>query len=252
VSALRSPASDLVPDRRIEKPPASGRDLDALAARARDGDREAFEQLVVATTPACYQLAYRLVGNEHDARDVVQDTYLRAYRGLRRFRGDAAVTTWLYRITLNSAARLLERRSRAATAVLDENMEVADQRPDRDPETAASAADDRGRLVAALGELPHTLRIVVVLRDVYDLPHRDIARELGISQSAAKVRLHRARRILRERVFTTRRSDERTDYVPPLTVGSSQPGDLDEIGETRSAGGALGTAPADLRKEAVG
>ena len=184
---------------------SKARDLDALAMRAREGDRDAFEALVVATSTSCYQLAFRLVGNEHDARDVVQETYLRAYRGLKRFRGDAAVTTWLYRITANSAARLLERRSRSATAMLDDNMEFADIRPERDPESAASAADERGRLVEALGDLPDALRVVVVLRDVYDLPHREIARELGISQSAAKVRLHRARRLLRERIFPSRR-----------------------------------------------
>ncbi len=158
------------------------------------------------TSATCYQLAYRLVGNEHDARDVVQETYLRAYRGLKRFRGDAAVTTWLHRITVNSATRLIERRARSATAVLDESCDVVESRPERDPESAASAADDRGRLVEALGELPDALRVVVVLRDIYDLPHREIARELGISQTAAKVRLHRARRLLRERFFPGRRS----------------------------------------------
>jgi RNA polymerase sigma-70 factor (ECF subfamily) len=202
VSALRlpSPAAGELSAR------AGLSELDALAARAREGDREAFERLVVATTPTCYQLAFRLVGNEHDARDVVQETYLRAYRGLKRFRGDAAVTTWLYRITVNCAARLLERRSRSATAILDESMDLADLRPERDPESVASASDERVRLVEALGELPDALRVVVVLRDVYDLPHREIARELGISQAAAKVRLHRARRLLRERIFPGRRS----------------------------------------------
>ncbi len=181
-------------------------DLDLLAAAARDGDRDAFELLVVATSPTCYQLAYRLVGNEHDARDVVQETYLRAYRGLKRFRGDSAVTTWLHRITVNCAARLIERRSRAATSELDESVDLADHRPERDPESVASASDERGRLVEALGDLPDTLRMVVVLRDVYDLPHKDIAKELGISQGAAKVRLHRARSLLRERIFPARRA----------------------------------------------
>lgn len=182
-------------------------DLEILTAAAREGDREAFEQLVVATSAGCYQLAYRLVGNEHDARDVVQETYLRAYKGLKRFRGDATVTTWLHRITVNCALRHLERRSRSATAELDAMAEIADERPERDPETAASAADERGRLVEALGELPPSLRAVVVLRDVYDLPHREIAKELGISQGAAKVRLHRARTLLRERIFPRRRGE---------------------------------------------
>ncbi|MHB1987551.1 MAG: RNA polymerase sigma factor [Acidimicrobiales bacterium] len=199
-------------------------ELDALAAQARDGDRDAFERLVVATSSSCYQLAYRLVGNEHDARDVVQDTYLRAYRGLKKFRGDAAVTTWLYRITVNSAARFVERRSRSATAVLDDGVDLADVRPERDPESAASAADERGRLVEALGELPVGLRMVVVLRDVYDLPHRDIAHELGISQSAAKVRLHRARRLLREQIFPARRTGGGRPGSAEPGAASSPPG----------------------------
>jgi RNA polymerase sigma-70 factor (ECF subfamily) len=186
----------------------TGRELDELARRAKEGDREAFEAIVVGTSASCYQLAYRLVGNEHDARDVVQEAYLRAYKGLRRFRGDAAVTTWLYRITANSAARLLERRSRSRTSELDESVDLAFVANSPDPESAASAADVRGRLVEALETLPDGMRAVVVLRDVYDLPHKEIARELGISQSAAKVRLHRGRRLLREHIFPGRRLEE--------------------------------------------
>ncbi len=199
---------------------ASARELDTLAWRAREGDRDAFEALVVATSAGCYQLAYRLVGNEHDARDVVQETYLRAYRGLKRFRGDAAVTTWLHRITVNCAARHLDRRQRSATSVLDENLELVELRPERDPELAASAADTRGRLVEALGELPDGLRLVVVLRDVYDLPHREIASQLGISQAAAKVRLHRARRLLRERIFPARRVVSERAEGPKTRTGA--------------------------------
>ncbi len=200
--------------------------VDALALAARDGDGEAFEKLVVVTSSACYQLAYRLVGNGEDALDVVQETYLRAYRGLRRFRGESSVTTWLHRITVNCAANLVERRSRSATTVLDDEVELADQRPERDPESAASAADDRGRLVEALGELPHALRLVVVLRDVYDLPHREIAKELGISQAAAKVRLHRARRLLRELMFA---------QSPAMDGGASERGALLRAGASEAS-----------------
>jgi RNA polymerase sigma-70 factor (ECF subfamily) len=160
------------------------------------------------TSPATYGLALRLVGNEHDARDVMQDVYLRAFRSLRRFRGDSSFTTWLHRITVNCAATHLERRRRAAHDQLDDFGDWAvliDERSERDPEAAASTADDRERLVSALAALPDQLRMVVVLRDVYDLPHRDIARELGISQAAAKVRLHRARRRLREQLFPSRK-----------------------------------------------
>lgn len=187
---------------------ASASEIEELVARARDGDRDAFERLVLVTSPATYGLALRLVGNEHDARDVVQDAYLRAFRSLKRFRGEASFGTWLHRITVNCAASHLKRRSRAAHDQLDDFGDWAvlvDERSERDPETAASTADDRGRLVSALADLPDQQRMVVVLRDVYDLSHREIARELGISQAAAKVRLHRARRRLREQLFPSRR-----------------------------------------------
>jgi RNA polymerase sigma-70 factor (ECF subfamily) len=175
-----------------------------LVARARLGDQEAFEELVRETYADTYTLAFRLTGNEEDAKDVVQESYLRAYRGLKRFRGDAQFTTWLYRITANCANTHLGKRSRRRTEALSEDHEVPDLDPERDPSARADASLLRDRLEDALADLPPKLRSVVVLRDVYDLPHEAIAAELGISESAAKVRLHRARRKLREKVFPAR------------------------------------------------
>jgi RNA polymerase sigma-70 factor (ECF subfamily) len=180
-----------------------------LVAAAKDGDRGAFDELVLVTHADTYTLAYRLTGNEEDARDVVQEAYLRAYRGLRRFRGDAQFTTWMYRITANCAATHLGRRARHRHDDLDEADMVADSHPDRDPQLRADAGDLRTRLVAALDELPPRLRAVVVLRDVYEMPHESIAAELGISESAAKVRLHRARNKLREDLFPRREGESR-------------------------------------------
>jgi RNA polymerase sigma-70 factor (ECF subfamily) len=170
----------------------------ALVEAARSGDNAALDDLVRATYGGTYTLAYRLTGNEDDARDVVQDTYLRAYKGLRRFRGDAQFTTWLYRITANCSANLLAKRARHRTEILSEDDQVIDLRPESDPEKSMAGADERARIAAALSALPWRLRQVVVLRDVYDLPHGAIAAELGISEAAAKVRLHRARRRLRD------------------------------------------------------
>ena len=185
-------------------------DVADLVAAAKDGDRVAFDELVRLTYAATYTLAYRLTGDEDDARDVVQEAYLRAYRGLRRFRGDAQFSTWLYRITANCAATHMGRRARHRHDELDDSLPVADDRPDHDPQLRADADDLHGRLQAALAALPDRLRAVVVLRDVYDLPHESIAAELGISESAAKVRLHRARHKLREQIFGRRdgRDDE--------------------------------------------
>jgi RNA polymerase sigma-70 factor (ECF subfamily) len=207
VSALRAVDAD----RRDGARQGVAELTECLVERARDGDTGAFEELVRITSPACYALAFRLVGNEHDARDVVQDAYLRAFKALRSFRGEAGFSTWLHRITVNCAASFLERRRKASCDQLDDYRDDAhliELRWERDPERAASTADDRERLVAALAELPDQLRLVVVLRDIYDLSHRDIAKELGISQAAAKVRLHRARRQLREGLFPGRRPQE--------------------------------------------
>jgi RNA polymerase sigma-70 factor, ECF subfamily len=179
-------------------------DLAELVTAARSGDRSAFDKLVRATYADMYTLAYRLMGNEEDARDVVQDSYLRAYRGLHRFRGDALFTTWMYRITANCASTQLVKSSRARHEELDDDSQIADIRPDNDPELRAAAASERLRVAKALEALPPRLRAVVVLRDIYDLPHESIAAELGITEAAAKVRLHRARRKLRERLFPVR------------------------------------------------
>jgi RNA polymerase sigma-70 factor (ECF subfamily) len=172
-----------------------------LVIRARAGDRSAFDELVRATTADTYTLAFRLVGNEEDARDVVQETDLRANKGIGKFRGDAQFTTWLYRITANCANTHLSKRRKHRHDELSEEAPLADASPDRDPQGLAMAADLRGRLSEALDELPPRLKAVIVLRDVYDLPHEAIAAELGITTSAAKVRLHRARRKLREQLF---------------------------------------------------
>ncbi|MCB1259059.1 MAG: RNA polymerase sigma factor [Acidimicrobiales bacterium] len=175
--------------------------LAELVTAAQDGDQTAFERLVAATYTDTYTLAFRLTGDEEDARDVTQETYLRAYRGLRRFRGDAQFSTWLYRITANCAATHLGRRKRHRHDELNEELGLADERPTADPELQLELGSLRDRLQVALRDLPPKLRAVVVLRDVYDLPHEAIAAELGISESAAKVRLHRARKKLRETVL---------------------------------------------------
>lgn len=179
-------------------------DLTGLVTAARSGDKSAFDELVKATYADMYTLAYRLTGNEEDARDVVQDAYLRAYRGLKRFRGDARFTTWMYRITANCASTHLAKRARNRHDDLGEDFDVIDLHPGHNPERQAEYSFEREQVAEALTELPPRLRSVIVLRDVYDLSHGSIATELGITEAAAKVRLHRARRKLRERLFPAR------------------------------------------------
>ncbi len=173
--------------------------------RLDQGEEWAFEELVRRTYGDLYGLAFRMTGNADDACDVVQDAYLRAYKSRDTFRGEATVTTWLYRIVANCASSHVSRRSRNRHQRLEDSTPVVDDRPSSDPETMADVALERRRLGAAMASLPPRLRMVVVLKDVYDLPHEAIAAELGITEAAAKVRLHRGRRKLRERLYGQRR-----------------------------------------------
>lgn len=177
-----------------------------LISAAQSGDRDAFDELVRATYVDTYTLAVRLTSNEEDARDVVQEAYLRAWKGIGRFRGDAQLSTWLYRITANCAATYLARRRRQRTEPFVPGLDPVELAGDVQPEVATESSMELEVVARALGELPPKLRAVVVLRDVYDLPHEAIAEELGISVSAAKVRLHRARRRLRDLVDDPARS----------------------------------------------
>lgn len=179
-----------------------------MVEAARRGDRDAFNELVRSTYRDIYALAYRLTGNPDDAGDVVQDAYVRAYRAIRRFRGDSSFSTWMYRITSNCAATHLSRRWRQRTEELSDDAPIADLRSEQDPTLLAEAAMLRQHVDRAIRALPERLRQVVVLRDRHDLSHSEIADELGITTSAAKVRLHRARQKLRAVMQPTAEPDD--------------------------------------------
>ena len=172
-----------------------------LVGAAKGGDREAFDELVRRTFVDTFTLARRLTGNEEDARDVVQESYLRAWKAIGKFRGEAAFSTWLYRITANTASSHVQRRRRQRAEPFAEGFEPADRAAEEQVSRGAESAEALERISAALDELPAKLRTVVVLKDVYGLPHDAIADELGITVSAAKVRLHRARRKLRDTLY---------------------------------------------------
>jgi len=179
----------------------SPQEIAELVVAARDGDRSAFDELVRRTSAGTYTLALRLTNNEEDARDVTQEAYLRAYRGLKNYREEAQFTTWLYRITANCASTFITTRRRHRHDEMADESQVPDVRAQSDLENAPANSELRDQLEWALAQLPPRLRAVVVLRDVYDLPHEAIAAELGITVSAAKVRLHRARAKLRSLLY---------------------------------------------------
>jgi len=173
-------------------------DLQGLVEAARDGSRTAFDELVRRTYVDTYTLAVRLTGHEEDARDVVQEAYLRAWKGLKRFRGDAQFSTWMYRITANTSYTHMQKRRRQRTTNLEDIEEPTERRLEANPDAMAESVAGLAELAEAVQRLPETLRQIVILKDVYGLPHEAIAEELGISVAAAKVRLHRGRKKLRD------------------------------------------------------
>jgi RNA polymerase sigma-70 factor, ECF subfamily len=176
-------------------------DLLELVELAKAGDREAFDEIVRLTYRDTYTLARRLASNEEDAHDIVQEAYIKAFRNIAGFRGDAAFSTWMYRVTSNAASTYLSKRSNRKHERMPDEMQVVDERREIQPEIRAEALIDGRILAQALDGLPDNLRQVIVLRDVYDMTHEEIAQELGINEATAKVRLHRARKKLKDRLF---------------------------------------------------
>lgn len=164
-----------------------------LVARAREGDRAAFAALVREHGDMVYTLARRLVGDPHLAADVSQETLIRAWRALPGFRGDAQFSTWLHRITVNTAWTQKKKAKRHISTPLDEIGELPAPIDASHPEIAGEIAELRGDLRAALDSLPESQRQIVVMKDVYGWSHQEIGEAVGISVTAAKVRLHRAR-----------------------------------------------------------
>ncbi len=175
-----------------------GWDFSKLVERAKAGDVSAFDELVRGTYKSTYQLALKLTGNVDDAFDVLQESYFRAFGSLKKFRADSSFPTWLYRITSNCASTLLASGKSRMHEVLDKDSNVVDTSREADIEEMASQSVERDRIKAALMSLPKRLQAVVLLRDVYGFAHKEIADRLGISEAAAKVRLHRGRLRLKE------------------------------------------------------
>jgi RNA polymerase sigma-70 factor, ECF subfamily len=179
----------------------AGADAEAqLVSSAQEGDRESFEQLVRLHADRLYAVVIRLVGDRQEAEEVVQETFLRAWRSLGRFEGRSQFFTWLYRIGVNEAKRTHERRRvRPAQAPLDEAPgQAADER--QAPHARAEAHDLRQALEAAILDLPMDYRMPLVLRDVEGLSTAEAARAMDLGEAAFKSRLHRARLAVRAAV----------------------------------------------------
>ena len=157
-----------------------------------------FEDIVEEQQSFVYNLTYRILGNYADAEEAAQDAFLSAYRNFHRFRGEAKVSTWLYRIATNAALMKLrkDRNKRTLTDTGYEDMDLVS--PTRGPEELAMNSELRERLQEGLEMLQANLKAAVVLRDVQGLTNEEAAEILKLSVSSLKARLHRGRVLLRK------------------------------------------------------
>jgi RNA polymerase sigma-70 factor (ECF subfamily) len=167
-------------------------DQRALLERARRGDASAHRALYDAHVERIYRLTYRLTGVEHLAREVTQDTFVRAFAGIEGFRGDSAFGTWLHQIAVSLSLNEIKRgkRERARNAPLDDAMALPESRPYSDPLL-------REKLMVAVNDLPEGCRTVFMMHDAEGYTHQEIAAALGVTEGTSKAQLARARGKLR-------------------------------------------------------
>lgn len=174
----------------------------AAVLRAKAGDRDAFREIVEMHSRHVFGLAFRMTGNEQDAEDVVQETFLKAYRGIGRFEGASEVSTWLHRIAANCAVDLLRRRPRQAFSAAESAFPSSepDSLPDRrtGPEGAAYGSEIDRRVRDGLQRLSSMERAAFTLRHFEGRSIAEIARVLGVRAGAAKNCVFRAVAKLRE------------------------------------------------------
>ena len=169
-----------------------------LVRKSQLGDKAAFEQLVIRHQDLVFSLAYKLTGNREMANDVAQEAFIRAWKAIEKFRGDSTFSTWIYRITVNTAWTLRKKAKKHNTLNIDDTYEpiVIDEK--KDPELVAINSDLSSVLINALDKIPIEQRIIVELKNIEGRSHKEIADYLDISGTAAKVRLHRAHQKLRQ------------------------------------------------------
>lgn len=168
-----------------------------LIRLARRGNADAFEKLYTENQGKVYALALRMCGNEQDAMDVSQESFLKAYRSLDSFRGDSAFSTWLYRLTANTATDFIRSRTRTATISLDELQEREEgfdpPAPTLTPEETAEKNESMRELSDALTLLPEESRRILLLRELSGLSYEELSKELSLDLGTVKSRLNRAR-----------------------------------------------------------
>jgi RNA polymerase sigma-70 factor (ECF subfamily) len=172
-----------------------------LVARSRGGDLDSFNQLILRWERPIYAFAYRIIGREEDARDVCQETFLRAFRSLPGFKGQAKFSSWLYQIAMNLCRDWMRRQRRARTVQLADGVDPAELASEQGPVESIEDLVSRRELSAAVEEamalLPEEQRTAIVLKEYHGMTFQEIADLQGCPLSTVKTRLYQGLSVLR-------------------------------------------------------
>jgi RNA polymerase sigma-70 factor (ECF subfamily) len=174
---------------------------DELVARSIGGDAESFNQLILRWERPIYALAYRVIGREEDARDVCQETFLRAFRALPGFKGQAKFSSWLYRIALNLCRDWIRRQRRAPVTQMPEGVEPGELLAESGPVESIEDLVTRRQLSEVVSEamalLPEEQRTAIILKEYHGMTFQEIADMQGCPLSTVKTRLYQGLTVLR-------------------------------------------------------
>jgi RNA polymerase sigma-70 factor, ECF subfamily len=175
-----------------------------LVARSKGGDLDSFNQLVLRWERPIYALAYRVIGREEDARDVAQETFLRAFRALGGFKGQAKFSSWLYRITLNLCRDWMRRQRRAPVSQAPEGIDIIELAGEGEPSESVEDLIARRQLGRAVGKamslLPEEQRTAIILKEYHGLTFQEIAEMQDCPLSTVKTRLYQGLTVLRRQL----------------------------------------------------
>ncbi|MBI3047842.1 MAG: sigma-70 family RNA polymerase sigma factor [Acidobacteria bacterium] len=175
-----------------------------LVARSRGGDVESFNQLILRWERPIYALAYRVIGREEDARDICQETFLRAFRALPGFKGQAKFSSWLYRIALNLCRDWVRRQRRAPLVEVPQGVDALDLAAQGKPTESIEDLVSRRELSEAVAEamalLPQEQRTAIILKEYHGMTFQEIAELQGCPLSTVKTRLYQGLTVLRRRL----------------------------------------------------
>jgi RNA polymerase sigma-70 factor (ECF subfamily) len=191
---------------------------DELVARSLGGDVESFNQLILRWERPIYALAYRVIGREEEARDVCQEAFLRAYRALPGFKGQAKFSSWLYRITLNLCRDWIRKQRRQPVSQLPEDVDIDEVAASAGPVESIEDLVARRELSAvvekAMTHLPEEQRTAIILKEYHGMTFQEIADLQGCPLSTVKTRLYQGLSVLRRRLEES--GQVQSDMVKPL------------------------------------